>query len=74
MHAMVMRNLGLGAIRQKLPIHLATTDHPRNGLIGHGGQGLVNAMHHVDTLGRKALVAREHNVAAILERTPAGKT
>lgn len=74
MHAMVMRNLGLGAIRQKLPIHLAAANHPRNGLVGNRSERLINAMHNVDTLGRKALVTREHNVAAILERTPTGKT
>ena len=73
MHAMVLRNLGLGAIRQKLPIHLATTDHPSNGLIGYRGERFVDAMHHVDALGSKVLIAREHNVAAVLERTPAGK-
>ena len=51
MHAMVMRNLGLHAIRQKLPIDIAATDHPGNGLIGNRGERFVNAMHHVDALG-----------------------
>lgn len=74
MHAMVMSNLSLHAIRQKLSIYLAAADHPRNGFIGHGGQGLDNAMHNVDTLGRKILVAGEHDIAAILERSSAGKT
>ena len=34
----------------------------------------VDAMHHVDALGSKALVAGEHDIAAVLERTPTGKT
>ena len=69
-----MRDLGLGAIRQKLTIHLTATDHPGNGLIGNRSERLVDAMHHVDALGSKTLVAREHDIAAVLERTPAGKT
>ena len=44
MDAVVMRDLGLGAIRQKLPIHLAATDHPGNGLIGNRSERLVDAM------------------------------
>ena len=74
MDAVVMRDLGLDAIRQKLPIHFAATDHPCNGLIGNRGERFVNAMYHVDALGRKALVAREHDIASVLERTPTGKT
>lgn len=61
MHAMVMRNLGLDAIRQKLSIYLAAANHPRNAFISYRGERFVNAMHHVDALGSKALVAREHN-------------
>ena len=74
MDAVVMRDLGLHAARQKLTIHLATADHPRNGLIGNHGERFVDAMHHVDALGSKALVTREHDIAAVLERTPTGKT
>lgn len=73
MHAMVMRNLGLHAIRQKLSIYLAAAKHPRNGLIGNRGERLADTMHHVDTFGRKILVAREHDIATILERPCAGK-
>ena len=69
-----MRDLGLHAVRQKLPIDIATTDHPGNGLIGNRGERLVDTMHHVDALGSKALVAGEHDIATVLERTPAGKT
>ena len=65
MHAMVMRNLGLDAIRQELSIHLAAADHPRNGFIGNRDERFVNAMHHVDALGSKALVAGEHDITAI---------
>ena len=43
MDAMVMRDLGLDAIRQKLPIDIAATDHPGNGLIGNRGERLVDA-------------------------------
>lgn len=70
---MVVRDLGLDAIRQKLPIHLAATDHPRNGLVGNRGERLINAMHHVDALGRKILVAGEHDIAAVLSGRPPGK-
>ena len=35
MGAMVVRDLGLGAIWQELPIHLTAANHPRDGLIGH---------------------------------------
>ena len=66
--------IALHAARQKLTIHLATADHPRNGLIGNHGERFVDAMHHVDALGSKALVTREHDIAAVLERTPTGKT
>lgn len=74
MGAMIVRDLGLGAIRQKLPIHLTATDHPGNRLIGYRGERLVNAMHHVNVLGRKAIVARKHDIATVLEWTPTGKT
>ena len=37
MDAVVMRDLGLHAVRQKLPIDIAAADHPRNGLIGTPG-------------------------------------
>ena len=63
MHAMVVRDLRLHAMRQKLPIHLATADHPRNGLIGNRSERFVDAMHHVDALGSKALVAGEYDIA-----------
>ena len=69
-----MRDLSLHAVRQKLPIHLAATDHPRNGLIGNRSERFVDAMHHVDALAGKAHIAREYDIAAVLERTPAGKT
>ena len=74
MNAVVMRDLGLGAIRQKLPIHLAAPDHPRNGFIGYRGERFVNAMYHVNALDRKILVAGKHDIAAVLERTSTGKT
>ena len=69
-----MSDLGLHAIRQKLPIDIAAANHPGNGLIGNRGERLIDAMDHVDALGRKILVAREHDIATILERTPTGKT
>ena len=71
---MVVRDLGLGAIRQKPPIHLAATDHPRNGFIGYRGERFVNAMHHVDALDSKILVAGKHDIATVLKWTPTGKT
>ena len=71
---MVVRDLGLGAIRQKPPIHLAATDHPGNGLIGNRGERLVDAMHHVDALDSKILVAGKHDIATVLKWTPTGKT
>ena len=74
MDAVVMRDLGLGAIRQKLSIHLAAADHPRYGLVSNRSKRFVNAMHHVNALGSKAIVARKHDIAAVLERTPTGKT
>ena len=63
------RDLGLGAIRQKLPIDLAAADHPRNGLIGDRGERLVDTMHHVDALGSKA----PSRVSTILRRFLSGR-
>ena len=37
-----MRDRSLHAVRQKLPIHLAATDHPRNGLIGYRGEFMTD--------------------------------
>ena len=69
-----MSDLGLHAVRQKLPIDIAATDHPGNELIGNRRERFVNAMHHVDALVGKAHIARKHDIVAVLERTPAGKT
>ena len=74
MDAVVMRDLGLHAVRQKLPLDIAAADHPGNGFIGYRSKRFVNAMYNVDALGGKALVAGKHDIAAVLERTPTGKT
>lgn len=64
MHAMVMRNLGLHVIRQKLSIYLAAADYQATGSSATCGKRLVDTMHHVDALGSKVLIAREHDIAA----------
>ena len=56
MSAMVVRDLGLGAIRQKLPIDIAAADHPGNGFIGYRSKRFVNAMYNVNALDRKSVV------------------
>ena len=64
MSAMVVRDLGLDAIRQKLPIDIAAADHPRNGLIGNRGERLVEQLLVGAAVARN--IAPEHRGIALL--------
>ena len=69
----VARDLRLDAMRQELLVHRSPADDPGNVLIRDGSERFLNRMNNFDAPAFKRGITREHNVATVLERTPAGK-
>ena len=71
---MVDGYLRLAAERKKLLVDVTAADHPRLLIGSERTQGTIKRMNDLDAVARKERVAREHDVSAVLERAPPGKT
>ena len=65
---MVLRDLRACAEGEELAVDHPAADEPDLGIVRDHGERLVDAMCDVDALARKAMVSRDDDVAATLER------
>lgn len=71
MRDVILRHHNLCAQGQELPIHLGPADDPRLLLVRHGAERLVDGMNDLHAVPCERGVAREHDVAPVLERAAA---